>query len=68
MAPAMTDGAGVEPADLDRLRWVTGRILDPIRPGDHVGYLLEPLATGGDGKGPFLTFQDVRNLRAGHEA
>jgi flavin reductase (DIM6/NTAB) family NADH-FMN oxidoreductase RutF len=52
----------------DSVRWMTGRILDRIPLGDHVGYLLELIATGGDGNGPFLTFQDVRDLPAGHRA
>jgi flavin reductase (DIM6/NTAB) family NADH-FMN oxidoreductase RutF len=59
--------AGV-PLLADSVRWMTGRILDRIRLGDHVGLLLEPIATGGDGNGPFLTFQDVRDLEAGHGA
>lgn len=59
--------AGV-PLLTDSPRWMAGRILDRIALGDHVGYLLEPVATHRDDNGPVLTFHDVRQLPPGHQA
>jgi flavin reductase (DIM6/NTAB) family NADH-FMN oxidoreductase RutF len=49
--------------------WFSGRILERLPLGDHVGLLLEPgggqvLRPGGD----VLTLSDVRDLHPGHEA
>jgi flavin reductase (DIM6/NTAB) family NADH-FMN oxidoreductase RutF len=53
----------------DAAAWFVGKILDRFRFGDHVGHLLEPV----DGKPPhelarWVSFDDVRHLRPGHEA
>ncbi|MBV9088743.1 MAG: flavin reductase family protein [Mycobacteriaceae bacterium] len=49
--------------------WFTGRILNRFDVGDHVGFLLDPVA----GHAPerfdqLVTFSDVRDLEPGHEA
>lgn len=47
--------------------WFTGSILDRIDLGDHVGFLLQPMdAQPGEGAGQ-LTFQQARDIQAGHE-
>lgn len=50
-------------------RWFVGRIVDRIEVGDHMGYLLEPVAASG---APYpmgqLGFQSVKHLDAGHDA
>jgi flavin reductase (DIM6/NTAB) family NADH-FMN oxidoreductase RutF len=49
--------------------WFTGRIVETVSLGDHVAFLLEP----GGGRTPttlgrVLTFADVREFEAGHDA
>ncbi len=49
--------------------WVAGRVLDRFDCGDHVAFLLEPVA--GDAEragGTQLGFQDVQDLDSGHDA
>ncbi len=50
-------------------RWFVGRILDRLEVGDHMGYLLEPVAASAAGH-PMgqLGFQSVKHLDAGHDA
>ena len=50
--------------------WFVGAIADRVTGlGDHVGYLLDPIAANrGDGRPGGLTLQDVRDLDPGHEA
>jgi flavin reductase (DIM6/NTAB) family NADH-FMN oxidoreductase RutF len=57
--PVLQDAAG----------WFGGKVLDRYDLGDHVGFLLEPVA----GRAPdtfeqLVTFSDVRDLEPGHEA
>jgi flavin reductase (DIM6/NTAB) family NADH-FMN oxidoreductase RutF len=57
--PVLDDAAG----------WFVGAVLDRRELGDHVGFLLEPVA----GEAPdrfeqLVTFSDVRDLEPGHEA
>lgn len=59
--------AGV-PLLLDSPRWLVGQVLDRLALGDHVGYLLAPVAAWSRHPGPMLSFQDVRQLRPGHPA
>jgi flavin reductase (DIM6/NTAB) family NADH-FMN oxidoreductase RutF len=47
--------------------WFAGRILDRLRLGDHVGFLLEPLA-GTDAGDVWLGFQASKQIEPGHEA
>jgi len=47
--------------------WFVGRVLEQVVLGDHVGFLLEPVAAehGEDGT---IDFQRVRGIDPGHEA
>jgi flavin reductase (DIM6/NTAB) family NADH-FMN oxidoreductase RutF len=57
--PVLTDAAG----------WFVGEVLDRYDLGDHVGFLVNPVA--GDAPDEFdqlVTFADVRDLEPGHEA
>ncbi|PYC88403.1 flavin oxidoreductase [Streptomyces tateyamensis] len=48
--------------------WFVGRVLDRFDGGDHLGFLLEPVAAGrGTGAAP-LTFQQASDIEAGHPA
>jgi flavin reductase (DIM6/NTAB) family NADH-FMN oxidoreductase RutF len=48
--------------------WFAGRVLDRLDLGDHVGFLLEPIA-GQAGRGPRpLTFHRARRIEPGHPA
>lgn len=49
-------------------RWFVGEILERRPLGDHVGYLLQPIAAHDAGSGPGLMFQQVRDLDPGHQA
>jgi flavin reductase (DIM6/NTAB) family NADH-FMN oxidoreductase RutF len=60
------DGPHGQPI-LDRCpSWFVGRVLERTRLGDHVGFLLEPVAAehGGDG---FLALNDALDIDAGHD-
>jgi flavin reductase (DIM6/NTAB) family NADH-FMN oxidoreductase RutF len=49
-------------------RWFAGRITERLDSGDHVGFLLEPVAGSASGHDlPQLGFQAVRDLEPGHE-
>ncbi len=49
-------------------RWFVGRILDRIDCGDHVGFLLEPVAANASHHDlRQLGFQAVKHLDAGHD-
>jgi flavin reductase (DIM6/NTAB) family NADH-FMN oxidoreductase RutF len=52
-------------------RWLVGAILERRPLGDHVAYVLQPVAVSDGGVtrgawGPALMFQDVRDLEPGH--
>jgi flavin reductase (DIM6/NTAB) family NADH-FMN oxidoreductase RutF len=46
--------------------WFAGRVLDRFEVGDHIAFLVEPVAAAAGRIGGQLTFQDVRGLRPGH--
>jgi flavin reductase (DIM6/NTAB) family NADH-FMN oxidoreductase RutF len=48
-------------------RWFAGRIIERSPFGDHVGYLLEPVAAHSDGPERGLYFDEVKDLDPGHE-
>ncbi len=48
--------------------WFVGRVLDRFDLGDHVGFLLEPIAAHRDAGGPYLSFHQARNIESGHPA
>lgn len=47
-------------------RWFVGAILDRRPLGDHVAYVLEPIAVADGPPGPGLMFQQVKDLDPGH--
>ncbi len=49
-------------------RWFVGRILDRRTLGDHVAFVLEPVAASSDGGADNLAFSQVRHFDPGHEA
>ena len=53
----------------DAVAWFVGKTLKRIDLGDHIGYLLEPVA--GDATehcGDLVSFPDVADMEPGHEA
>lgn len=48
-------------------RWFVGRVLQRQGLGDHVGFLLEPIAAHHDEPEDGLFFQHVKDLDPGHE-
>jgi flavin reductase (DIM6/NTAB) family NADH-FMN oxidoreductase RutF len=64
-----TEGPGGVPLLSQALAWFTGPILGQHPVGDHVAFLIEP--DDGDTRAKsaeLLTFDDVRDLDAGHDA
>ncbi|MFY9807175.1 MAG: flavin reductase family protein [Pseudonocardiaceae bacterium] len=52
----------------DCRNWFVGRVLDQFDFGDHVGFLLDPIAAGGEaGEATFL-FGQAKNIEPGHPA
>lgn len=53
----------------DAVGWFVGKTLDRIDVGDHVGYLLEPVAGyAPDRADDLVGFSDVTDIEPGHEA
>lgn len=53
----------------DAVAWFVGKTLDRIDVGDHVGYLLEPVAGyAPEGDDDLVSFSDVTDLEPGHGA
>jgi flavin reductase (DIM6/NTAB) family NADH-FMN oxidoreductase RutF len=52
----------------DCRRWFVGRVIDRDDTGDHIAYLLEPVAAHVDPWEGQLGFQQVRDLEPGHPA
>ena len=48
--------------------WFAARILDRLRAGDHVAYLLEPFEAGSDKREEPFTFHRAKRMAPGHEA
>jgi len=49
--------------------WFAGTVLDRVGLGDHVGFLLEPVAGAvRDGDGPLLRLRDAHRIAPGHPA
>lgn len=62
-------GAHGQPILDEAAAWFVGEILERIDLGDHHGFLLAPIAAKPDPDATALvTFADVRDLPAGHEA
>ena len=66
---AWHDGPEGLPILDDAVGWFAGRILNRFDVGDHVGFLLQPVAGHApEHFGELVTFADVRDLEPGHEA
>jgi flavin reductase (DIM6/NTAB) family NADH-FMN oxidoreductase RutF len=48
--------------------WFVGRVLDRLDLGDHVGFLLEPVAAHRAGGAPYYTFDQAKRIEPGHPA
>jgi flavin reductase (DIM6/NTAB) family NADH-FMN oxidoreductase RutF len=48
-------------------RWFAGRVLERSNLGDHIGFLLAPIAAQNAGEPDALWFQQVKDLEPGHE-
>lgn len=48
--------------------WFAGRVLDRLDLGDHVGFLLEPIAAHRAGGAPYYTFGQAKRIFPGHPA
>jgi flavin reductase (DIM6/NTAB) family NADH-FMN oxidoreductase RutF len=48
--------------------WFVGHVFDRVPLGDHVGHVLEPVDAAVTGSFVQLGFQQVREMRPGHEA
>lgn len=55
------------PVLTDVRHWVVGEITERVLGGDHVGFVLRPVAAHADGRLEQLSFQDVQSLEPGHE-
>jgi flavin reductase (DIM6/NTAB) family NADH-FMN oxidoreductase RutF len=49
-------------------RWFVGRIVERQTLGDHVAFVLDPVAASDDGGSDHLTFSEVMHLEPGHDA
>ena len=63
---AWHDGPEGVPVLDDVAGWFVGRVIERLDTGDHLGFLLEPVAAEVFDV-PNLTFQDVKDLDPGHE-
>jgi flavin reductase (DIM6/NTAB) family NADH-FMN oxidoreductase RutF len=48
--------------------WFVGRVLEQLDFGDHVGFLLDPIAAHWEAGESSLTFDQARNIEPGHPA
>ena len=48
--------------------WFVGRVLERLDLGDHVGFLLEPVAAQREGNQSHFEFHRAKNIAAGHPA
>jgi flavin reductase (DIM6/NTAB) family NADH-FMN oxidoreductase RutF len=48
--------------------WFAGRVLDRLDLGDHVGFLLEPVAAHLAVGPPYYTFEQAKTIEPGHPA
>jgi flavin reductase (DIM6/NTAB) family NADH-FMN oxidoreductase RutF len=49
-------------------RWFVGEILERQKLGDHVAFVVNPLAANNEGSTDTLTFSQVKHLDPGHDA
>jgi flavin reductase (DIM6/NTAB) family NADH-FMN oxidoreductase RutF len=61
-------GPGGAPLVADLDDWFAGRIVERIDwSGDHVGFVLEPVAARAGDDGDELSFQEAKDIEPGHE-
>jgi flavin reductase (DIM6/NTAB) family NADH-FMN oxidoreductase RutF len=65
---AWRDGPAGVPLLTSCDRWFAGRVVDRVPLGDHVGFVLEPVAASGEPDFRPLMYSQVADLRAGHPA
>jgi flavin reductase (DIM6/NTAB) family NADH-FMN oxidoreductase RutF len=65
---AWREGPGGLPILQDCQNWFVGRVLERLGLGDHVGFLLEPIAAHEEGGGPYLSFHQAMQIEPGHPA
>lgn len=65
---AWTPGPGGVPLLTECPNWFAGRILERLDVGDHLGFLLEPIAAERGEDEPEYDFQQAKHIRAGHPA
>lgn len=61
-------GASGAPILKDCSAWFEGAVVDRIRLGDHIGYVLEPLDVGSGPRSGTLMRTAIADLKAGHPA
>lgn len=61
------DGPHGMPVLTDVRNWIVGRIIDHIDGGDHVGFLLRPVAVHREGPLEQLRFHHIDHIDPGHE-
>lgn len=61
-------GPGGVPLLEDCPRFVVGRVLEQLPLGDHVGFLLEPVAVESNSSTQGITLEDVEDMSPGHPA
>jgi riboflavin-specific deaminase-like protein len=62
------EGPGGVPILDEVPRWFAGRITERFDAGDHIAFMLEPIAASVGDPLPQLGFQHVKHFNAGHEA
>ncbi|MCC9308101.1 flavin reductase family protein [Kitasatospora sp. RB6PN24] len=61
-------GPGGAPLLHDAPAWFVGRVVDRVEGGDHVGFLLTPVAGGRRQQIRPLSYRQVQDIQAGHPA
>jgi flavin reductase (DIM6/NTAB) family NADH-FMN oxidoreductase RutF len=65
---AWHEGPGGVPVLEDCDNWFAGRVLERVEAGDHVAFLLEPIAAAQGTPASMFTFHRAKRIPPGHEA
>lgn len=65
---AWQPGPGGLPILQDCGNWFVGRVFERLDLGDHVGFLLGPVAAHRDGNESYFTFEQAKRIEPGHPA
>lgn len=65
---AWQSGPGEVPILQECRNWFVGRVLERLDLGDHVGFLLEPIAAHHQPGESYFTFEQAENIEPGHPA